>query len=79
MKNIGIAMNKKVIISEDQLSRIISEENLTKADVTKIVKDVTKQDRDFENRIKNIAADVVKNLFKVLWQKNGMYDNDIRH
>lgn len=72
-------MAKKVIISEEQLKQIaLKEGDMTKDDVTKIVKDVTKQDKDFEQRIKNIAADVVKNLFRTLWQKNGMYDSDIR-
>jgi len=72
-------MAKKVIISEEQFKQIaLTEGDMTKDDVTRIVKDVTKQDKDFEQRIKNIAADVVKNLFRTLWQKNGMYDSDIR-
>jgi len=72
-------MVKKVIISEEQFKQIaLTEGDMTKDDVTRIVKDVTKQDKDFEQRIKNIAADVVKNLFRTLWQKNGMYDSDIR-
>lgn len=72
-------MPKKIIISEEQLEKIaINEAETSKEDVKKILKDVVKQDKDFEKRIKNIAADVVKNLFRTLWQKNGMYDSDIR-
>lgn len=72
-------MARKIIISEDQLKGIVKEENgVSKDDVSKIVKNVMKQDRDIELRVKNIAADVVRNLFRVLWQKNGMYDKDIR-
>ena len=72
-------MPKKIIISEEQLEKIaINEAEMSKEDIKKIMKDVAKQDKDFEKRIKNIAADVVKNLFRTLWQKNGMYDNDIR-
>lgn len=72
-------MSKKVIISEEQLERIaLSEAEMSKDDVKKIMKDVAKQDKEFELRVKNIAADVVKNLFRTLWQKNGMYDGDIR-
>ena len=72
-------MAKKIIISEDQLKGIIKEENgVSKDEVAKIVKNVVKQDREVETRVKNIAADVVRNLFKILWQKNGMYDKDIR-
>lgn len=79
MKNISTVMAKKIIISEDQLKGIIKEENgVSKDEVAKIVKNVVKQDREVETRVKNIAADVVRNLFKILWQKNGMYDKDIR-
>ena len=79
MKNISTVMAKKIIISEDQLKGIIKEENgVSKDEVAKIVKNVVKQDREVETRVKNIAADVVRNLFKILWQQNGMYDKDIR-
>jgi len=72
-------MSKKVIISEKQLAKIaLNEAEMSTNDVKKIVKDMAKQDKDFEQRVKNIAADVVKNLFRTLWQKNGMYDSDIR-
>lgn len=72
-------MAKKVIISENQLANIVlNESEMSKDEIKKIMKDVAKQDKEFERRVKNIAADVVKNLFKTLWQKNGMYDNDIR-
>lgn len=71
-------MPKKIIINEEQIKRIIAEENLTKNDVDKIVANFAKTDREFERRVKNIAADVVKQLFKTLWQKNGIYDHDIR-
>lgn len=51
---------------------------MSKGDVEKIVKTVIRQDQEIERRVKNIAADVVKNLFRTLWQKNGLYDKDIR-
>ena len=72
-------MSKKIIISEAQLERIaLNEAEVSKDEVKRILKDTVKQDRDFEQRVKNIAADVVKNLFRTLWQKFGMYDTDIR-
>lgn len=71
-------MAKKIIINEEQIKRIIAEENLTKNDVTKVIANFAKTDKEFERRVKNIAADVVKQLFKTLWQKNGIYDHDIR-
>jgi hypothetical protein len=71
-------MARKVILSEAQFRGLLKEENLTKSEVEKIVHSMTKSDREFETRVKNIAADVVRALFKVLWQKNGIYDADIR-
>ena len=72
-------MSKKIIRSEAQLERIaLNEAEVSKDEVKRILKDTVKQDRDFEQRVKNIAADVVKNLFRTLWQKFGMYDTDIR-
>ena len=71
-------MSKKVILSEAQFRGLLKEENLTKGEVEKIVHSMAKSDREFETRVKNIAADVVRSLFKVLWQKNGIYDADIR-
>ena len=71
-------MARKVILSEAQFRDLLKEENLTKSEVEKIVHSMTKSDREFETRVKNIAADVVRALFKVLWQKNGIYDADIR-
>lgn len=71
-------MPKKIIINEEQILSIIAEENLNKSDVTRTVSNFVKTDKEFERRVKNIAADVVKQLFKTLWQKNGIYDHDIR-
>ena len=71
-------MAKKVVISEEQLKNVLKEENVSKSDVERIVRNLIKQDKDFESRVKNVAADVVKNLFRALWQKNGIYDHDIR-
>jgi hypothetical protein len=71
-------MPRKIIITEEQLKSVINEDNMSKGDVEKIVKTVIRQDQEIERRVKNIAADVVKNLFRTLWQKNGLYDKDIR-
>lgn len=71
-------MPRKIIITEDQLKSLVNEDNMSKSDVEKVVKTVIRQDQEIERRVKNIAADVVKNLFRTLWQKNGLYDKDIR-
>lgn len=60
----------KVKINEEKIASLICEE-LKKSDVM----DIIKKDRDFEKRIKEIASDVVTDLFRVLWQHNGIFKN----
>jgi hypothetical protein len=55
-------MNEKKIIS------LITEE-LKKSDII----DIIKHDKDFEKRVKQITADVVTELFRVLWQHNNIF------
>ena len=35
--------------------------------------DIIKNDKDFEKRVKKITADVVTELFRVLWQHNSIF------
>lgn len=37
--------------------------------------DYVKKDKNFEKRVKEIAADVVTELFRVLWQHNALFKN----
>ena len=37
------------------------------------VMDIIKNDKDFEKRVKKITADVVTELFRVLWQHNSIF------
>lgn len=46
-------------------------ESLEKKDVI----DIAKKDKDFEKRIKEIVTDVVTELFRVLYQHNGIFKN----
>ena len=54
--------------SEKRLISIIAEE-MKKSDVM----DIIKNDKDFEKRVKKITADVVTDLFRVLWQHNSIF------
>lgn len=56
-------------MNERQLACIITEE-LKKSDVIEIAK----KDKDFEKRIKSIVRDVVKDMFRVLWMHNSMFN-----
>ena len=60
----------RIRINEKKISDLITEE-LKKSDVM----DIIKKDKDFERRIKEIASDVVTDLFRVLWQHNGIFKN----
>lgn len=57
-------------INEEKISSIIAEE-INKSEILKFIKN----DKDFEKRIKQITSDVVTDLFRVLWQHNGLFKN----
>ena len=37
-----------------------------------------KKDKDMEKRIKEIVADVVTDLFRVLWQRKSSYESELK-
>lgn len=55
-------------IYRQDIVNLVTEE-LKKSDVL----DIIKKDKDFEKRVKGIVADVVTELFRVLWQHNGIF------
>lgn len=66
-------MSKRIKITESQLKNsglsILSEE-MDKEDVIELFK----KNRDFEKRVKEISAGVISELFRILWQRKGFYD-----
>lgn len=80
-------MSKKIIISESMLKKIVSEEiinegDLTKKDVSDIVKDTFKNDRqlkkDMEKVVRELVASSVNTLFRTLWQRRNFYEDEIK-
>lgn len=76
-------MPKKVIINESMMKRIIAEgiiaeSELTKSDVSKIVKDTIKSDKELEKRVKALVASAVNTLFRTLWQRHNFYEDEIK-
>lgn len=80
-------MGKKVIINESTLKKIISrqlmnESELSKTDVTNIVKDTIKNDsqikKDIEKKVKELVANSVNTLFRTLWQRRNFYEDEIK-
>ena len=55
-------------LTEDKIISLITEE-LKKSDVM----DIIKNDNEFEKRVKKITADVVTDLFRVLWQHSNIF------
>ena len=78
---------KKVIINESTLERLLAEQiieegDLTKRDVSDIVKDTVKHDRelnkDIEKKVKALVAASVNTLLKTLWQRRNFYEDEIK-
>ena len=57
-------------ITESQIIKLVTEE-MKKSDVL----DIVKKDRDFEKRIKQITTDVITDLFRILFQHQGIFKN----
>lgn len=53
---------------EKKVISLVTEE-LKKSDVI----DIIKKDKDAEKKMKEVAADVVTELFRVLWQHNNIF------
>lgn len=59
-----------MIITESQIVELVTEE-MKKSDVL----DIVKRDKEVEKRIKEIATDVITELFRILWQHNAIFKN----
>ena len=53
-----------------KIAKLVTEE-MQKSDVI----DIVKKDKDFEKRVKEIVTDVITELFRILWQHNGIFKN----
>lgn len=62
-------------INESKLQQIISEE-LSKSDVNSMISSKissTLTSREFKQAVRTLSADVVNELFKLLWQRNNFW------
>ncbi|MBQ3945586.1 MAG: hypothetical protein II670_08270 [Alphaproteobacteria bacterium] len=73
----------KVLVTEEQLHRLVTEEFVKTCDLDKKVKnalsDAIRNDKNFEKRVKNIAADCIKTMYRILFQRSNFYDSDLRN
>ena len=61
-----------MVLTENDLKEYIFEE-LTKGEVSSMISSKigdTMDSREFKKKVKELAADVVNELFKILWQRN---------
>ena len=74
-----IYKNLNNMILDARIHKILQEE-LTKNDVNSIVNskiDSALSSRDFKKTVKELASDVINELFKQLWQKNTLWKNAV--
>jgi len=64
-----------MLITENTLRNIIEEE-LSRSDVNSILNDKINS-ADFKKKIKQISAEVVNELFKILWQRNSIWKSSV--
>lgn len=66
-------------IDENTLYKIINEE-LSKSDVSSMIISKFEEklsSREFKKKVKEIAADVVNEIFKILWQRNSFWKSAV--
>jgi hypothetical protein len=78
------AKNNKKIIKEELTKSDVSNElkvymntSEFKAKIEKIVKDRLKNDKELEDKIVDITGNVISQLYKTLWNKRGLWKNNL--
>ena len=69
----------RMAVNENRLYSIINEE-LSKADVSSLINQKISSElssSDFKRKIREISADVVSELFKILWQRNNTWKSAV--
>jgi hypothetical protein len=74
----------KIFINEmndnDKIYKILTEE-LSKSEVQSMIDrklGSAIDSRDFEKKVKEISAEVISNLFKILWQRNSFWKTSVK-
>ena len=72
--------NKKIILSENQIRRLIAEGIMTEVisdDMDKKIAKALKNNKDLNKMVKKIISKSINTLFKTLWQRSGFFENEI--
>lgn len=62
-------------ITKDKIAQLMYEE-ISKSDINSLITSKIEQNldsREFKKKVKEIAAEIVSNLFRTLWQQNSMW------
>lgn len=59
-----------MLLKEQHIANLITEE-LKKSDVINLIK----KDKDFEKVVRGIVKDVVKDMYRVLWMHNNIFNS----
>ena len=66
--NFSKSATKNNKLNEAKIAKLLTEE-LKKSDVI----DIIKKDKDFENRVKEIVRAIVKDMYRIFYQHNGIF------
>lgn len=72
--------NRKIILSEAQIRRLISEGIMTEIasdDIDGKIAKALKNNKDLDKMVKKIISKSINTLFKTLWQRSGFFENEI--
>ena len=74
--------NKKMLIMRlnEQILRSIIEEELTKSEISSLIANKINDNLSsaaFKKKVKELASDVVSELFKILWQRNSFWKSSV--
>lgn len=72
--------NRKIILSEGQIRRLISEGIMTEIasdDMDRKIAKALKNNKDLDKMVKKIISKSVNTLFRTLWQRSGFFQNEI--
>ncbi len=64
----------------EQILRSIIEEELTKSEISSLIAnkiDDNLSSSAFKKKVKELASDVVSELFKILWQRNSFWKSSV--
>ena len=68
------------MLNESRIHQIINEE-VTKAEVTKIVSDKIASElgsRNFDSKVREICADVIETLYRTLWNRSSVWKGTVK-